>query len=124
MPAVRRLYDEMVGQVHFLLVYVREAHASDEWVMPDNEARGLSIRQPATIEDRSAAARECTGDFSLAMPTVVDGLDDAVCRTYGGWPDRLYVIAPDGRIAYQGGVGPFGFQPDEVREFLRKEYGF
>lgn len=121
---MRRLYDETVGQAKFLLVYVREAHASDEWVMPDNEARGLSIRQPATIEDRSAAARECTGDFSLAMPTVVDGLDDAVCRTYGGWPDRLYVIAPDGRIAYQGGVGPFGFQPDEVREFLRKEYGF
>lgn len=123
-PALRKLYDETVGEARFLLVYVREAHPNDEWVMPDNEARGLSIRQPLTAEERATAARECTGDFALAMPTVVDGLDDAVCKTYGGWPDRLYVIAPDGRIAYQGGVGPFGFKPDEVREFLRKEYGF
>jgi Iodothyronine deiodinase len=123
-PAVRRLYDETSANVRFLLVYVREAHAADEWVMPDNAARGLVLVQPTTIRERESAARECLGDFMLSMPTVVDGIDDAVCRTYGGWPDRLYVIAPDGRIAYQGGVGPFGFKPAEVREFLRTEYGY
>jgi type I thyroxine 5'-deiodinase len=58
------------------------------------------------------------------MPTAVDRVDDAVSRAYGAWPDRLYVIGPDGRVAYQGGVGPFGFSTDEVRAFLREEYGF
>jgi hypothetical protein len=123
-PAVRRLYDETSANVRFLLVYVREAHAADEWEMPDNAARGLVLEQPQTIGARESAARECLGDYMLSMPTVVDGLDDAVCRAYGAWPDRLYVIGADGRIAYQGGVGPFGFKPDEVRAFLRDAYGF
>lgn len=121
---MRRLYDETSANARFLLVYVREAHPNDEWVMPDNEARGLSIPQPTSDEERASAARECSGDYMLSMPTVVDGLDDAVCKTYGGWPDRFYVIDADGRIVYQGGVGPFGFKPSEVREFLRNEYGF
>ena len=120
---MRRLYDEFYGRAKFLLVYVREAHAADEWVMPDNDARGLIVQQPVTDEERASAARCCVGDFLLTMPTAVDRVDDAVCRTYGGWPDRMYVISPEGRIAYQGGVGPFGFKPDEVREFLKDEYG-
>ena len=123
-PAVRRLYDETNGNARFLLVYVREAHAADEWVMPDNDARGLVVPQPTSFEERASAARECVGDFMLSMPTVVDGVDDAVCREYGAWPDRLYVIDAAGRIAYQGDPGPFGFKPDEVREFLRAQYGF
>jgi hypothetical protein len=123
-PAVRRLHDETFANARFVLVYVREAHANDEWVMEDNEDRGLSIPQPATQEERECAARDCVGDFMLPMTTVVDGLDDAVSKAYGAWPDRIYVIGPDGRVAYQGGVGPFGFKPAEVREFLRREYGF
>src|SRR5262245_34471469 len=122
-PAVRRLHDETGHAANFLLVYVREAHAAEEWVMPDNDARGLVVPQPRTLDERASAARECVGDYVLSMPTLVDRIDDAVSETYGGWPDRFYVIAPDGRIAYQGGVGPFGFKPEEVREFLRREYG-
>lgn len=108
----------------FLLVYVREAHAADEWVMPDNEQRGLRVPQPTSHAARFRAAQECVADFDVPMPTVVDHLDDRVMTTYGAWPDRFYVIGPDGRIAYQGGVGPFGFKPADVREFLRREYGF
>jgi len=28
-------------------------------------------------------------------------------------PERLYVIGKHGRIAYQGGMGPMFFRPDE-----------
>jgi len=121
---VRRLYEDFRDRAAFVLVYVREAHANDEWVMEDNEDAGLSFEQPKTAEERASAARGCVGGHMFSMPTVVDGMDDAVCRAYGAWPDRLYVIAPDGHVAYQGGVGPFGFKPAEVREFLRSEYGF
>ena len=50
----------------------------------------------------------------MSMPTVIDGVDNKVAWAYGGWPDRLYLIDADGRIAYQGGEGPFGFKPDEL----------
>ena len=123
-PALRKLYEETHENVQFLLVYVREAHACNEWVMPDNERRGLHFEQPVSHAERIAAAVDCIRDFHLEMPVVVDGLDDRVNDQYGGWPDRLYVIDADGRIAYQSGVGPFGFKPPEVRDFLRMNYGF
>jgi hypothetical protein len=53
------------------------------------------------------------------MPTVVDGIDNAVASAYGGWPDRLYLVGADGRIAFQGGEGPFGFKPDELERALQ-----
>jgi hypothetical protein len=37
-------------------------------------------------------------------------------KAYTGWPDRLYVIDREGRIAHKGKAGPFGFKPQEVRE--------
>jgi hypothetical protein len=35
-----------------------------------------------------------------------------------GWPDRLYVIARDGRIAYKSDPGPFGFKPADMERAL------
>lgn len=123
-PAVRKLWEETHEHAEFLLVYVREAHACDEWEMEDNHARGLIVTQPKSTEERAAAAQACVADFRLEMPTVVDRVDDWALRTYGGWPDRLYVIDAEGRITFQSGVGPFGFKPDLVREHLRRAYGF
>lgn len=37
------------------------------------------------------------------MTDVLDELDNEVASRYGGWPDRLYLVGADGRIAYQGG---------------------
>lgn len=54
------------------------------------------------------------------MPTVIDGVDNAVASAYGGWPDRLYLVGADMRIAYQGGEGPFGFKPDELERAIEQ----
>lgn len=37
---------------------------------------------------------------------------------YAGWPDRLYVIDREGRVAYKSGPGPFGFKPAAVETTL------
>ena len=114
---------QLLGRAEFLLVYIREAHAADEWRMESNDNRGITVFQPTNFDDRTSAARGCTGDLMISMPAVVDGMDDAVAKAYGAWPDRIYVIDAQGRIAYQGGVGPFGFKPGEVREVLRDQFG-
>lgn len=114
------MHAEFKEHAEFLLVYIREAHASDEWVMPDNEMSGISFPQPTTLDERRVAANACVADFELGMTTVLDRMDDPVSDVYGAWPDRLYVIDAEGRVAYQGGVGPFGFKPDEVAAFLRE----
>ena len=49
---------------------------------------------------------------------VVDAMDDAVTRMYSGMPSRLYLIDRNGKIAYKGGRGPFGFKPEELEHSL------
>ncbi len=47
----------------------------------------------------------------MSPPVVVDTIDDKVNAAYAGWPDRVYVIDAEGKIALKGGVGPQGFAP-------------
>jgi type I thyroxine 5'-deiodinase len=51
---------------------------------------------------------------------VVDKDDNKVNAAYAGWPERLVVVGVDGKIAYYGGPGPFGFRPNEVEDWLKK----
>jgi len=84
---------------------VREAHPIDG-AMPGFEQL---VEDPVTDAERLHVAGSCMDDLGLTMPALVDGVDDAVCRAYGGWPDRLYLVGKDGRIAYAGAEGPRGF---------------
>ena len=84
---------------------------------------GISFAQPATDADRCSAAGAFLQAADLPFPVVVDRVDDAVGRAFGAWPDRLYVLDEAGVVVYRGGVGPFGFKPAEVRDFLRDRIG-
>ena len=55
------------------------------------------------------------------IPTLLDDVDDAVALAYGGWPDRLYLVGRDGRVAFQGGRGPDGFRPEELEAAIEAE---
>jgi hypothetical protein len=39
---------------------------------------------------------------------------------YTGWPDRMYLIAADGRVLYKSKPGPFGFHPQDLAAALQK----
>ena len=105
-------------RVAFLVVYIREAHPEDGWVLPENRRSGVSVHDPTTAEERLGVAAMCAGRLEMRMPMVVDGPDNAVASAYGGWPDRLYLVGRDRRIAYQGGEGPFGFRPAELERAI------
>jgi hypothetical protein len=104
-------------------VYIREAHPADGWVLPENRRSGVSVVDPTTDDERATVASACAASLRLQMPMAVDGVDNAVASAYGGWPDRLYLVGSDGRIAYQGGEGPFGFKPDELERAIERELG-
>ncbi len=63
-------------------------------------------------------AAKCSAALKMTVPLLVDGIDDAVGHAYSGMPDRLYIIGKDGRVAYKGGRGPFGFRPVEMEQAL------
>ena len=99
-------------------MYIREAHPEEGWILPENRRSGVAVHEPTTVDERLAVASTCTADLHVEMPTVVDRLDDGVASAYGGWPDRLYLVGADGRIAFQGGEGPFSFKPAELERAL------
>jgi hypothetical protein len=107
--------------VYFLVVYIREAHPEEGWIIPENRRSGIAVHEPATDRERRAVASTCAVNLRISMPTVVDGVDNAVASAYGGWPDRLYLIGSDGRVAFQGGEGPFGFKPEELERAIVRE---
>ena len=62
----------------------------------------------------------CKEEMKLGFPMVVDGLDDAVNRAYAAWPERLYLVDLDGKLAYCGRPGPRGFEPKELDKALAR----
>jgi hypothetical protein len=52
------------------------------------------------------------------MPVLVDGMENAVSEAFAAWPERIYVIGADGRIAFKGGPGPWEFDPEAAGRAL------
>ena len=104
--------------IDFYAVYIREAHPSDGWSMESNETVGIKIAQPKTTAERTKVASQCCSSLDMAMPLLVDTIDDAVGRAYSGFPDRLYLLDRSGKVAYKGGRGPFGYKPRELEQTL------
>ena len=96
---------------------MREAHPIDG-KMPSGF--GL-IEDPIDDKERAKLAGTCVKDLGLPMPALVDHVDDKVQAAYGGWPDRLYLVAKDGTIAFAGARGPQGFDPDAWDEAIQAE---
>ena len=108
----------MRDRANVAFVYIAEAHAVDEWQLASNVDESVLLRQHTTLDERFAAAREGVERLGLTMPVLVDGMDDAVSEAFAAWPERLYVAAPGGRLAYVGGPGPFEFDPDAAASVL------
>jgi len=120
---LEELYERRGAEAAFFIVYIREAHPEDGWVLADNRREEIAVADPVSLEERAAAADACALRLRTRIPILLDELDDAVASAYGGWPDRLYLIGRDGRVAFQGEVGPFGFKPEELAHALETELG-
>lgn len=88
--------------------------------MESNVEEAVLIANHVSLEDRFSAARAGVARLGLTMPVLVDGMDDAVSDAFAAWPERIYVVDGDGRIAHTGGPGPFEFDPDDATEALEK----
>jgi hypothetical protein len=104
-------------------VYVREAHPTDEWQMKSNVKDDVCYAQPRNLSDRLAIANDFSKRYKYSVPFGVDDMNNAANDAYAAWPERLYIIDESGKIAYRGGMGPFNYNPAEVRSWLAGRYG-
>src|SRR5258708_34584210 len=86
--------------------------------MASNDRANVVVPQPKTKAERVKVAHHCCTALQMSMPVLVDEIDDRVGHAYSGMPDRLYVIDKEGKVAYKGGRGPFGFKPGEMEQAL------
>jgi len=86
--------------------------------MTSNVRDKVVYQSPQTVDERADLAGMCIRNLGIEMPAVVDGFDNPTDAAYAGWPDRLYVIDRNGRVAYKSSPGPFGFKPKDMERVL------
>ena len=80
-------------EVTFVLVYQKEAHP--------NQGQFLDIDDPETYAKRRRLAERLHQEEDVPMTVLVDEVPRNVSATYGGGPNMLYVVGPDGKIVYK-----------------------
>lgn len=100
-------------------MYILEAHPTDVWEMQSNVRDGVLFASPKNEAERFSVAGSCVRKLHIKFPALIDGYDNRVEAAYTGWPDRLYLIAPGGRVLYKSKPGPFGFHPDDLAAAIK-----
>ena len=116
---LQQVYEKFKDRADFYWVYVREAHASDS----ARPSPSVVIATHRTAADREKAATGCQATLALKAPVLVDDMQDTVARAFNGWPDRLFLLSTDGKIAYRGGIGPWGLNVAEMEAALARQVG-
>lgn len=105
----------------FYTIYIEEAHAIDEWFLPEAPSKAC-IKVHKTIEDRIQAAKNFIKYTNCQFELVCDTMKAEANRRYDAWPERLYIIL-NGIVVYKGGYGPFDYKLGEVQEWLINRFG-
>ena len=98
--------------MHFLCVYIKEAHPTDGSQSPSNIDDEVLFTQPTSADERADIAAVCMLRYNFCFPMVLDNMTNEVEDKYVAMPERLYVLDADGRVAWQGGIGPHYFDAD------------
>lgn len=117
---LNELYAKYKDQVQFYIVYIREAHPHDGWRVPNNLIEDIIYDEPQTDEERTEVASACQLALDLHMPMLVDRIDNDIDRKYVGLPMRLFLVDADGKIAFAGKKGPFGWDDEAFEETLKE----
>jgi hypothetical protein len=122
--AFEGLRKEFGDKMNFVVLYTIEAHpkgdpcpyTGKEWVTEQNEKAGLLVSQPKTMERREERARTCVRECKLTAPVVVDQMDNAAWKAYGGAPNSACLVGRDGRVIEEEGW----FNPEKMRAAIEK----
>ena len=119
-PLLESLFQKHKEEAAFLFVYIQEAHPADGWQMEPNTTDGVIFNQPREWSEPQGVAQACCSKLNLSIPCVVDRSDNSGDNLYAAWPERIFVIDRQGRIAYAGKQGPWGFKPEEAERALKR----
>ena len=109
--------DRFRPDVDFVFVYIAEAHPAEKKHYENENVRKIFAHK--SFEDRIVAAEILLDEAGADWTLLIDDMDDRANIDYAAHPDRIYVIR-NGKIAFEGKIGPFGFDPKVLEAHLEK----
>jgi type I thyroxine 5'-deiodinase len=91
------LLQDYEDRAKFLVVYIAEAHARDEWPVGP---RVSVCNQPLSITERIANAQTLREVGQLGGRILVDDINDQFLQTFAAWPLRSWILQ-GGKVAYK-----------------------
>lgn len=116
------IYQRYCDQMDFYCIYIQEAHPHDGWQVAMNLDDDVIYDQPTTLEEREALSQVCAVRLKMAMPMLLDTIDNQVDTLYAALPERLYVLDAGGSVAFRTVVGSPGFDVDAWEVAVRNCY--
>jgi hypothetical protein len=86
--------------------------------MQSNVKDSVVFASPKNEDERAFVAGACVRKLGIKFPAVLDEFGNSTEQAYTGWPDRIYLVGQDGRVAYKSKPGPFGFKAEELSAAL------
>jgi hypothetical protein len=86
--------------------------------MESNRKDKIVFNQPKSFEQRKQLAKILVERLQYRIPVAIDALDNAADNAFAAWPERIYIVGPGGKVLYKGGMGPFGFLPEDAEKAM------
>ena len=88
--------------------------------MQSNVKDNVVFASPRNEDERASVAGSCVRKLGIEIPAVLDEFGNSTEQAYTAWPDRIYLIDSNGRVAYKSRPGPFGFKSSELKAALER----
>jgi len=117
---LNRLYPEYKNDVPFYLIYIREAHSTQDWASTQNQREGITLQPAKNMDERADHATMCVRKLHIEFPALLDNMNGGAEKAYAAWPSKAYLLDTHGRITYSSGLSEQEFKPEQLEAALRK----
>jgi len=117
---LNKLYPEYKDHIPFYLIYIREAHSTNDWASTRNQREGIVLEPAANMGERQDHATMCVRKLHIEFPTLVDSMEGSAEKAYDAWPSKAFVVDKRGKIVFSTGLSEQDFHPSELEAALRK----
>jgi hypothetical protein len=109
--ALETLRQTMSSKISIYVIYTRENYPIAEWNVDRNREEGVMVEQPADMDGRLALAKQAKTTLKLTTPILMDTMDDATAKAYGGVTNAAVLIGRDGKVvAHQKWFEPYALR--------------
>jgi len=121
---IQNISQKYQNDVRVVTIYVREAHSTDGWEIPQNRKNGVCYAAPRTIEARAKIVKDFIANTNFKLEIFLDQMDNRGSILYNSDPERVVVVDKNFRICFAGARGPFSASQEEVEQWLQKQLGY